>query len=47
MYCSTVFVASCLAISLLAAGNSGRDFGGKAARGMVNMVSGASGGKLV
>jgi len=41
---STAFVASCLVISLLAAGNPGRDFPGKAARAAAGM---ASGGKLV
>ncbi|WWD16058.1 hypothetical protein CI109_100483 [Kwoniella shandongensis] len=45
-YKFTAFVGACLVISLLAARNSGRDFGGKAARGVVGMVSGAP-GKLV
>ncbi|OCF36478.1 hypothetical protein I317_04734 [Kwoniella heveanensis CBS 569] len=45
-YRFTAFVGACLVISLLAARNSGRDFGGKAARGVVGMVSGSQ-GKLV
>ncbi|WVR05139.1 hypothetical protein IAU60_002151 [Kwoniella sp. DSM 27419] len=44
-YRFTAFVGACLVISLLAARNS-REFGGKAARGMVGMVSGTQ-GKLV
>jgi hypothetical protein len=43
---STAFVASCLVISLLAARSSGRDFPGKAARGVVGVVSGGQ-AKLV
>ncbi|KAL7418866.1 hypothetical protein Q5752_006550 [Cryptotrichosporon argae] len=44
-YKFTAFVASCLAISLLAARGSGRDLGAKAAKGVVGMVAGQS--KLV
>ncbi|WVN86749.1 uncharacterized protein L203_101921 [Cryptococcus depauperatus CBS 7841] len=41
-YKFTAFVGACLAISLLAARNSGRDFRGTA-RGVVGIVSGSSG----
>ncbi|KAK1924902.1 hypothetical protein DB88DRAFT_509966 [Papiliotrema laurentii] len=44
-YKFTVFVASCLVISLLAARNTGRDSVSKAARAAAGIVS--SGGKLV
>jgi hypothetical protein len=44
-FISTAFVASCLVISMVAAQNSGRNVGGKAARGVVGMVTGS--GKLV
>ncbi|WWC69330.1 uncharacterized protein I206_103268 [Kwoniella pini CBS 10737] len=45
-YKFTAFVGACLVISLLAARNSGREFGGKATRSVVNMVAGSQ-GKIV